>query len=291
MGLAGNAAFIVAPRSVTRGIDLERRTFLHSYEAEVDTDGSALETILTAPLVVAQWINCQYYFSTVAPQVFGAGSKTIHNVVGTVGGDLRHSGDLQLGLPWQSVSDGRRLLHEPQRLLAVVQAPPIGSTRSWRATRFCNSCSATTDRARGPFRSRVSRGSAGPGPAGARGMKTQPMTAFSTRRWFHDRTSSDQDDQDRGRRLGGDAPAVRDLIQSVGATGFTSLSGVSGLGHSGYHQAGCLFNQQATLELIITVVPEEKADALMAGLRPLLDASSGVMFVTETFVSRPDYFS
>ncbi len=122
-GLAGNAAFIVAPRSVTRGIDLGRRTFLHSYEAQVDTDGSALETILTAPLVVAQWINCQYYFSTVAPQVFGAGTKTIHNVVGGVGVIAGHSGDLQLGLPWQSVSDGRRLLHEPLRLLGVVQAP------------------------------------------------------------------------------------------------------------------------------------------------------------------------
>jgi len=122
-GLAGNAAFIVAPRSVTRGIDLQRRTFLHSYDAEVDVDGSALETILTAPLVVAQWINCQYYFSTVAPRVFGAGTKTIHNVVGTVGVIAGHNGDLQLGLPWQSVSDGQRLLHEPQRLLAVVQAP------------------------------------------------------------------------------------------------------------------------------------------------------------------------
>lgn len=122
-GLAGNAAFIVAPRSVTRGLDLQRRTFLHSYEAEVDTDGSALETILTAPLVVAQWINCQYYFSTVAPQVFGAGTKTIHNVVGTVGVLAGHTSDLQLGLPWQSVSDGERLLHEPVRLLAVVQAP------------------------------------------------------------------------------------------------------------------------------------------------------------------------
>ncbi|MFM9033914.1 MAG: DUF2309 domain-containing protein [Mycobacterium sp.] len=122
-GLAGNAAFIVGPRAVTRGIDLDRRTFLHSYEAEVDTDGSALETILTAPLVVAQWINCQYYFSTVAPQVFGAGTKTVHNVVGGVGVLAGHNGDLQLGLPWQSVSDGRRLLHEPLRLLAVVQAP------------------------------------------------------------------------------------------------------------------------------------------------------------------------
>ena len=90
---------------------------------------------------------------------------------------------------------------------------------------------------------------------------------------------------------GSEAPAVRDLIQSIGATGYTSLSGVSGLGHHGYHQGRLLFNQQATLELIITVVPAERADALLAGLRPLLDASSGVMFVTETFVSRPDYFS
>jgi nitrogen regulatory protein PII len=90
---------------------------------------------------------------------------------------------------------------------------------------------------------------------------------------------------------GTEAPAVRELIQSVGATGYTSLSGVSGLGHHGYHQGRLLFNQQATLELIITVVPVEKVEALMAGLRPLLDASSGVMFVTETYVSRPDYFS
>jgi len=90
---------------------------------------------------------------------------------------------------------------------------------------------------------------------------------------------------------GSNAPAVRDLIKSVGATGFTSLSGVSGLGHNGYHQGRLLFNQQAALELIITVVPEDKLEALLAGLRPLLDVSPGVMFVTETYVSRPEYFS
>lgn len=122
-GLAGNALFVVAPRSVTQGIDLQRRAFLHSYEADVDPDGAALETILTAPLVVAQWINSQYYFSTVSPQVFGAGTKTIHNVVGTAGVIAGHTGDLQLGLPWQSVSDGQNLTHEPMRLLAVVEAP------------------------------------------------------------------------------------------------------------------------------------------------------------------------
>ncbi|WP_328357725.1 DUF2309 domain-containing protein [Mycobacterium sp. NBC_00419] len=121
--LAGNAAFLVGPREMSRGIDLRRRTFLHSYSAEVDRDGSALETILTAPLVVAQWINCQYYFSTVAPEVFGAGTKTIHNVVGTAGVIAGHEGDLRLGLPWQSVATSRGLAHEPMRLLAVIQAP------------------------------------------------------------------------------------------------------------------------------------------------------------------------
>ena len=122
-GLAGNAAFVVAPRDVTRSVDLSRRVFLHSYDADVDVDGTALETILTAPLVVAQWISCQYYFSTVAPEVFGAGTKTIHNVVGSVGVIAGHSGDLRLGLPWQSVADGDLLRHEPLRLLAVIQAP------------------------------------------------------------------------------------------------------------------------------------------------------------------------
>lgn len=122
-GLAGNAAFIVGPRALTRGIDLRRRVFLHSYDAAVDPDGTALETILTAPLVVAQWINTQYYFSTVAPDVFGAGTKTIHNVVGTAGVIAGHNGDLKLGLPWQSVADGEQRAHEPMRLLAVVEAP------------------------------------------------------------------------------------------------------------------------------------------------------------------------
>jgi uncharacterized protein YbcC (UPF0753/DUF2309 family) len=122
-GLAGNAAFIVAPRAITRGIDLQRRAFLHSYQPDVDADGIALETILTAPMVVAQWINCQYYFSTVAPEMFGAGTKTIHNVVGGVGVLAGHGGDLQLGLPRQSLTDGQSFGHEPMRLLTIVQAP------------------------------------------------------------------------------------------------------------------------------------------------------------------------
>lgn len=79
--------------------------------------------ILTAPLVVAEWINMQYYFSTVDNTAFGAGTKTVHNVVGRVGVLSGHRGDLQVGLPWQSVMDGTELAHEPMRLLAVVAAP------------------------------------------------------------------------------------------------------------------------------------------------------------------------
>ncbi|HVM04306.1 MAG TPA: DUF2309 domain-containing protein [Acidimicrobiales bacterium] len=122
-GLAGNAAFVVGPRSVTAGLDLACRVFLHAYDAEGDRDGSALETILTAPMVVAQWISAQYYFSSVDPDQFGAGDKTLHNPVGGIGVVLGEGGDLQVGLPAQAVGVGDRRMHEPLRLLAVVQAP------------------------------------------------------------------------------------------------------------------------------------------------------------------------
>ena len=122
-GLAGNAAFVVAPRTRTRGVDLEGRCFLHSYDPVHDEEGTALETILTAPMVVAHWINAQYYFSTVDPEVLGAGDKVLHNPVPGVGVLLGAGGDLRAGLPRQSVMDGDRPYHEPLRLLTVVEAP------------------------------------------------------------------------------------------------------------------------------------------------------------------------
>ncbi|HUV18044.1 MAG TPA: DUF2309 domain-containing protein [Ilumatobacteraceae bacterium] len=122
-GLAGNASFIIGPRSMTASHDLKGRSFLHSYVAERDPDGVALETIMTAPLVVAQWISSQYYFSTVEPEIFGAGDKMLHNPVGGIGVVVGQSGDLAVGLPMQSVMLGEQRAHDPLRLLAVVQAP------------------------------------------------------------------------------------------------------------------------------------------------------------------------
>ncbi len=121
LALAGNMAFVVGPRTMTAGLDLGRRVFLHSYEASTDPDGSVLAGILTAPLVVAQWINAQYYFSTTDPEIFGAGSKAVHNVVGDVGVLSGPGGDLRRGLAIQSVRAGDTLLHEPVRLMTVVQ--------------------------------------------------------------------------------------------------------------------------------------------------------------------------
>ncbi len=121
-GLAGNAAFIAAPRERTRGMDLGGRSFLHDYHADRDPENGVLELILTAPLVVASWINLQYYGSTVDNDAFGSGSKTIHNVVGRHGVISGNSGDLRVGLPFQSVHDGERSVHEPVRLTALIEA-------------------------------------------------------------------------------------------------------------------------------------------------------------------------
>ncbi|WP_341954191.1 DUF2309 domain-containing protein [Salinibacterium sp. TMP30] len=123
LGLAGNAAMIIGPREMTRGVDLKRRVFLHSYRPELDESDLALETILTAPMVVAQWINHQYYFSTLNPETLGAGTKTIHNAIGVTGVLSGHEGDLRRGLPWQSVGVGKHAFHEPLRLAVLVQAP------------------------------------------------------------------------------------------------------------------------------------------------------------------------
>lgn len=122
-GLAGCAAFVAAPRGVTRDLDLGGRTFLHSYDWRADQGFGTLELIITAPVVVASWISLQYYGSAVAPEVFGGGNKLIHNVVGGMGVVEGNGGRLRPGLPWQTVHDGTKLVHEPLRLSVLIEAP------------------------------------------------------------------------------------------------------------------------------------------------------------------------
>lgn len=123
-GLAGNATFIAAPRRRTAHLDMGGRAFLHDYDADHDEDASLLRQILTAPVVVAHWINMQYYASTVDNARFGSGNKVLHDVVGgTLGVFEGFGGDLRTGLPMQSLHDGQRWQHVPLRLSVYVEAP------------------------------------------------------------------------------------------------------------------------------------------------------------------------
>lgn len=123
-GLARNAAFIVGPRDLTASLDLEGRCFLHSYDYKKDPQGAYLTAILTAPMVVGQWINTQYLFSTLDNVAYGAGSKITLNITGKLGVMQGNASDLMTGLPLQSVySSDTQAYHEAQRLLTVVFAP------------------------------------------------------------------------------------------------------------------------------------------------------------------------
>nr|WP_288355870.1 DUF2309 domain-containing protein [uncultured Pseudomonas sp.] len=123
-GVAGNAVFIAAPRSRSRGLNLQGRAFLHDYDWRLDEGGKVLEQIMTAPMVVAHWINLQYLTSTTDNGRFGSGNKVLHNVVdGHIGVFEGNGGDLRIGLARQSLHDGQRWMHRPLRLSVVIAAP------------------------------------------------------------------------------------------------------------------------------------------------------------------------
>ncbi|MEA3586879.1 DUF2309 domain-containing protein [Pseudidiomarina sp. 1APP75-27a] len=122
-GLARNAAIIFAPRAATRNCHFDARAFLHDYHAEQDPEQQILTQLMTAPMVVAHWINMQYYASTVAPQQFGSGNKLLHNVVADGLGVFEgNGGDIRIGLSRQSLHDGENWYHEPLRLTVVIAA-------------------------------------------------------------------------------------------------------------------------------------------------------------------------
>jgi nitrogen regulatory protein PII len=90
---------------------------------------------------------------------------------------------------------------------------------------------------------------------------------------------------------GADVAGVTDALATCGATGYTVLSAVSGLGHHGVHQGRLHFNDRDSLRMVLCVVPDERADAVVKVLRSLLENRPGVLFVSAVQVSRPDYFA
>ncbi|RKT54394.1 DUF2309 domain-containing protein [Saccharothrix australiensis] len=118
-GHATNAVCVVGRRSRTRGLFLDRRAFLASYDPAADPDATLLAALLAAVGPVCAGINLEYYFSFVDPTGYGCGTKLPHNVTGLIGVMDGHASDLRTGLPWQMVE-----IHEPVRLLLVVEAAP-----------------------------------------------------------------------------------------------------------------------------------------------------------------------
>ncbi|HEX4134494.1 MAG TPA: DUF2309 domain-containing protein [Bryobacteraceae bacterium] len=118
-GHCTNSVCIVGRRSLTRGLFLDRRAFLVSYDADQDPDDRSLSSLMAAVVPVCAGISLEYYFSFVDNDRYGCGTKLPHNVTGLVGVMDGHASDLRTGLPWQMVS-----IHEPVRILFVVETTP-----------------------------------------------------------------------------------------------------------------------------------------------------------------------
>jgi uncharacterized protein YbcC (UPF0753/DUF2309 family) len=117
-GHATNAFCIVGRRARTRGLFLDRRAFLVSYDPTRDADGAILSRILAAAVPVCAGINLEYYFSYVDPARYGSGTKLPHNVASLLGVMDGAQSDLRTGLPWQMVE-----IHEPTRLSVIIEGP------------------------------------------------------------------------------------------------------------------------------------------------------------------------
>jgi uncharacterized protein YbcC (UPF0753/DUF2309 family) len=118
-GHCTNAVCVVGRRGLTRGLFLDRRAFLVSYDATQDADDESLESLMAAVVPVCAGISLEYYFSFVDNDRYGCGTKLPHNVTGLLGVMDGHASDLRTGLPWQMVE-----IHEPVRVLFIIETTP-----------------------------------------------------------------------------------------------------------------------------------------------------------------------
>ncbi|HKV25841.1 MAG TPA: DUF2309 domain-containing protein [Candidatus Acidoferrum sp.] len=118
-GHCTNAVCIVGRRRQTRGLFLDRRAFLVSYDAAQDLDDRSLSALMASVVPVCAGISLEYYFSFVDNDRYGCGTKLPHNVTSLLGVMDGHASDLRTGLPWQMVE-----IHEPVRILFVIETRP-----------------------------------------------------------------------------------------------------------------------------------------------------------------------
>jgi uncharacterized protein len=119
LGHGTNTLAIIGRRQTSKGLFLDRRAFLNSYDYSTDPDGTILTAVMRPIGLVCGGINLEYYFSRVDNIKMGAGTKLPHNVMGLFGVANSSDGDLRPGLPWQMIE-----VHDPMRLLVIVEHQP-----------------------------------------------------------------------------------------------------------------------------------------------------------------------
>ncbi len=119
LGHGTNTLAIIGRRHITKGLFLDRRAFLNSYDHTTDPEGTILSAVMRPIGLVCGGINLEYYFSRVDNIKMGAGTKLPHNVLGLFGVANSSDGDLRPGLPWQMIE-----VHDPVRLLVIVEQKP-----------------------------------------------------------------------------------------------------------------------------------------------------------------------
>ncbi len=119
LGHGTNTLAIIGRRQTTKGLFLDRRAFLNSYDYTTDADGTILSAVMRPIGLVCGGINLEYYFSRVDNIKMGAGTKLPHNVMGLFGVANSSDGDLRPGLPWQMIE-----VHDPVRLMVIVEHQP-----------------------------------------------------------------------------------------------------------------------------------------------------------------------
>jgi uncharacterized protein len=119
LGHGTNTLAIIGRRKITKGLFLDRRAFMNSYDYSTDPEGNILTAVMRPIGLVCGGINLEYYFSRVDNIKMGAGTKLPHNVMGLFGVANSSDGDLRPGLPWQMIE-----VHDPVRLLVIVEHRP-----------------------------------------------------------------------------------------------------------------------------------------------------------------------
>lgn len=119
LGHGTNALCFVGHRQLTKGLFLDRRAFMNSYDYKTDMNGDRLLGVMRPLPIVCGGINLEYYFSRVDNKKLGAGTKLSHNVMGLFGVVNSSDGDLRPGLPLQMIE-----VHDPVRLMLIVEHFP-----------------------------------------------------------------------------------------------------------------------------------------------------------------------